>query len=596
MIPKPEEVPAVALEITRRDFIKAGGALFVSIALRDARGAGLADPSPTAEEPIALWIELRGEDAVTVRTGRTEIGTGMTGFYTQVAAEELCVRPEAITLVTGDTDRTSEGGYSAGFLNGAVNLRKAAAYTREALLRLAASQLGVSPAVLSVENGVVSAGAKRISYSDLVRGRQLDLKIPVTGKPAQWAREGVANIAGLDWAGMDGLVVAGNPPLKPISQYKVVGTSFPMPVIPDKVRGKTQWSCDVMLPGMLHARVVRPPTLGSTLISPGTVDKKQYPAAEVVHRGNLVAVVSPNEWEALSAVRSVATHSKWSEWAGLPGSDQLTATLRAQRWGAPDQSRGPAVETHAALAKAEHTLAAAYEQPYVKHAPIGPYVAVADVHSDRVTVWTHSAHPQALRARLANLLGIAPDKVVVRCPRARRAVWPVDVRGRRRRGRCGNSLAGHGKAGARAMEPAGRLWLVSRFARLGRRYPGSVERGRQSDGCPQLVLFPAHDGSAAIGGAPCRDAGGYSQTGWLFGDRVALRSHCESPGGGLRARESGRILTLRRTAGYYHAHPWSAAAKLRSRVDDERGCGDDEDRCDSVPAGAHDACAVDRCA
>ena len=122
--------------------------------------------------------------------------------------------------------------------------------------------------MLSVENGVVSAGAKRISYSDLVRGRQLDLKIPVTGKPAQWAREGVANIAGLDWAGMDGLVVAGNPPLKPISQYKVVGTSFPMPVIPDKVRGKTQWSCDVMLPGMLHARVVRPPTLGSTLISP----------------------------------------------------------------------------------------------------------------------------------------------------------------------------------------------------------------------------------------------------------------------------------------------------------------------------------------
>ena len=125
-------------------------------------------------------------------------------------------------------------------------------------------------------------------------------------------------------------------------------------------------------------------------------------------------MVSPNEWEALSAVRSVATHSKWSEWAGLPGSDQLTATLRARRWGAPDQSRGPAVETHAALAKAEHTLAAAYEQPYVKHAPIGPYVAVADVHSDRVTVWTHSAHPQALRARLANLLGIAPDKVVVR--------------------------------------------------------------------------------------------------------------------------------------------------------------------------------------
>jgi hypothetical protein len=77
----------------------------------------------------------------------------------------------------------------------------------------------------------------------------------------------VSNVAGLDWASLDGLIVAGDPPTKPISEYKVIGTSFPMPGIRDKVTGRTQWSCDVRLPGMLHARMVRPPTLGSTLLT-----------------------------------------------------------------------------------------------------------------------------------------------------------------------------------------------------------------------------------------------------------------------------------------------------------------------------------------
>jgi nicotinate dehydrogenase subunit B len=419
MIPKPEAATLSfpAIEITRRSFVKAGGALFVSMTMLPRASAGATDsPPPATTTPIAAWIELRSDNTVLVRTGRTEIGTGMSGFYSQVVAEELNIRPETITLIMGDTDKTPDGGYSAGFLSGAANLRKVSAYTYQALLGLAAKQLGFPVTGLTVENGIVSAGTKRISYGELVQGQQLDLKIPVTGKPARWAAAGVASIAGLDWAGMDGLVVAGNPPLKPVSQYKVVGTSFPMPVIPDKITGKTQWSCDVVLPGMLHARMVRPATLGSTLISAGEVDKKQFPAAEVVSKGNLVAVVSHSEWEAVSAVHAVATHTRWTEWSGLPGSENLTKTLRAHQWGAPDQSRGDEAEVTAAFAKATSTLSLSYEQPYVKHAPIGPFVAVADVRSDgAVTVWSHSAHAQALRARIANMLGTTVDKVVVRC-------------------------------------------------------------------------------------------------------------------------------------------------------------------------------------
>src|SRR6185312_9272578 len=113
-------------------------------------------------------------------------------------------------------------------------------------------------------------------------------------------------------------------------QLKVIGTSFPVPGIPDKVTGKTQWSCDVRLPGMLHARMVRPATLGSTLITLGQVDKSLFPTATVVHKGNLVAVVSPSEWEAINAAQSVAADTKWTDWSGLPGSENLTKALRQQ--------------------------------------------------------------------------------------------------------------------------------------------------------------------------------------------------------------------------------------------------------------------------
>ncbi|MEO8128261.1 MAG: molybdopterin cofactor-binding domain-containing protein, partial [Bryobacteraceae bacterium] len=378
--------------LTRRCFVKLGGALFVSLRLPAAEGETSLDPAQ-----LASWLEIRSDNTILARTGRTETGTGMSAFYAQMIAEELCVRPEWITLLMGDTDRTPDGGYSAGFLTGAENVRKVAAYTYQALLALAAAQLGVPAEELVVNDATVSGGGKNIRYGELVQGQHLDLKIPITGKPVSMDPT-AANGA----AGLDGFVVAGNPPMKTMGQYKVIGTSYPIPGVPAKVTGRTQWSCDVTLPGMLHARMVRPATLGSTLISAGSLDRKRFPTAEVIKKGNLVAVVSPNEWEAVSAARSVDAGTKWTEWAGLPGSQSLSSTLRKYEWGSPAGSRGNAADVTAALASASRTISTSYEQPYVRHAPIGPFVAVADVRADgTVTVWTHSSHSQGLRARIA---------------------------------------------------------------------------------------------------------------------------------------------------------------------------------------------------
>ena len=395
--------------LTRRGFVKMGGALMVSFTFPgfSTLAAELHKP---ATRQLASWLEIRQDNTIVVRTGRTEIGTGMSAYYAQVIAEELNVQAEAITLIMGDTDKTPDGGYSAGFLYGAVNLRKVGAYTYQALLGLAAEKLRVPVATLTVTDGVVSGGGKSIRYGELVQDQQFDLKIPVSGAPPKVDPTSWNGIAGLD-----GLTVLGDPPTKPISQYKVVGKSYPMPGIPDKVTGKTQWSCDVTLPGMLHARMVRPATLGSTLISVGAVDKKRFPNAQVVTKENLVAVVSPNEWEAVSATRSVASSTKWSGMVGTAGQRKPTKTLREYKWGAPSESRGNAADVTAALASASKTISASYEQPYMKHAPIGPFLAVADVRSDgTVTVWTHSAKSQGLRARIAYTLSMPVEKVVVR--------------------------------------------------------------------------------------------------------------------------------------------------------------------------------------
>src|SRR5262249_20763149 len=162
---------------------------------------------------------------------------------------------------------------SAEYTVGARNLRLVAAYAYQAFLGLAAARLGVSANSLSVSDGVVTAGtgvdAKKISYADLLRGQQLELTIPVTGALASVGEKKT------EIANRGGILVTGNPPLKPASEFTVIGKSFPAPHVAEKVTAKTVWAGSFRLPEMLHARMVRPATLGSTLVSAGAIDKQR---------------------------------------------------------------------------------------------------------------------------------------------------------------------------------------------------------------------------------------------------------------------------------------------------------------------------------
>ena len=266
------------------------------------------------------WIEIHPDNTVLIRTGKSDFGQGSTfTAYRQIVAEELSVPFEAITtVVSGDTDLTPDGSGAFDFLgHGTPNIRKAAAYTHQALLDLASEKLGVPKDKLSVKDGVVSGGGKSVSYGDLVKNEQLKLTIPVKG----------------DLTSIFGLTIEGDPPMKPVSEYTVIGKSFKNSIISSKVAAKETWATDVRLPGMLHARVVHPKTLGSTLVSAGQLDKGKFPNTQVIVKGNLVGVVAPTEWEAIQAAEQVASATKWSEWKGLPGNAKLYQHLRKSRIG-----------------------------------------------------------------------------------------------------------------------------------------------------------------------------------------------------------------------------------------------------------------------
>ncbi len=214
-----------------------------------------------------------------------------------------------------------------------------------------------------------------------------------------------------------GLTVEGNPPMKPVSEYKVIGKSFPSSVIASKVAAKETWATDVRLPGMLHARVVHPKTLGSTLVSAGQVDKTKFPNSQVIVKGNLVGVVAPTEWEAIQAAQQVAKDTKWTEWKGLPGTAKLHEYLRKEAdWTTTpptksDVSKGDVV---AAMASAHTKISGSYQFPYMKHAPIGPTMAIGDVKADgTVHIYTHNQNPQELRGEIAMMLRTTPDHVIV---------------------------------------------------------------------------------------------------------------------------------------------------------------------------------------
>jgi len=379
--------------MSRRGFLAASGALVVYFSLRPATRLGAQPASAAPKLPGSLdkspllegWIRVGPDGGVTVFTGKAELGQGIKTALMQIAAEQLGIEPTRINLITADTSQTPDEGFTAGsrsLTDSGTAIMHAAAQVRENLIARAGERLGVPRERLQARDGaVIVDDGRRIAFAELAAGSE-----STRGMRAQPESK-----------------------LRDPRTYTVMGKPLPRVDIPAKVTGGVAYVQDVRLPGMVHARIVRPPGYGAQLMEVTTEATEKLPGVlKVVRDGSFLAVIAEHEYQAIIAMRALAGAAKWEERAALPGSSKIYDFLQATPSNAiVDLDRSAASGRTAATRIVE----ASYRRPYQMHGSIGPSCAVGWFKDGALTVWTHSQGVYPLRRAIAEMLHLPEDRV-----------------------------------------------------------------------------------------------------------------------------------------------------------------------------------------
>jgi CO/xanthine dehydrogenase Mo-binding subunit len=378
------------VNLDRRQLLAGGGALIVSFSLHGAFAEDQGAPASPAPPPpgslkispyLDSWIRIDADGSITVFTGKAELGQGFKTAFQQVAAEELDVSFASLKVVTADTKLTANEGYTAGshsMQDSGTAIQNAAAQARALLIAEAAKRFDLPVKRLKTENGaVIGPNGRRLSYGELVAGDLLHVQAAPTSK------------------------------LKDPATFKIMGKSVPRVDIPAKVTGGAAYVQDMRPAGMVHARVLRPPSYGAELTECNTsVVEKMPGVVKVVRDGNFLAVVGAKEFQTVKAMKALAAAAKWKETARLPKQDDLPSVLSSL----PSQT-SIIFERSDPTVTGQKAIEAAYTRPYQSHGSIGPSCAVAELVDGAMTVWTHTQGVYPDRQAVAEMLHMAPENV-----------------------------------------------------------------------------------------------------------------------------------------------------------------------------------------
>ena len=349
--------------------------------LQGGRGGG-------APADMNAYLHIGADGRVTCLVGKVELGQGAMTSLPQLAAEELDVPITSVDIVMGDTDLcpTDSGTYGSLSIRqfGPV-LRAAAAEAKAVLLQMAAERLQVPVADLAVEAGTVvhkTDRTKRVTYGQLTEGKRIERRIE------------------------------GRPTLEAVSAFTIVGKSTTRRDGLEKVTGRAKYAGDVVPPGALHARVLRPPAHGATLVTVDTSAAERVAGVRVVRDRDLVAVLHEHRDEADKALRLIK-----ATFTASPSTltdetifDHLVKTAPAGDTAA--QGGNLAAGEKLASQVFEET----YRKGYVAHAAMETHSAVAAVENGKVTVWAGTQTPFPLKSQIASALGLPAGKVRVITP------------------------------------------------------------------------------------------------------------------------------------------------------------------------------------
>ena len=377
--------------VSRRNVLKAGTGLVVGIAyapllaLAQDTGAPAHLPgSLNANRLLAAWLRVNPNGTVTVFTGKVEFGQGIASALAQVAADELDVGYQRIDMVTADTSRTPDEGFTSGSQSieqSGTAIRFACAEARQILLAAAAARLGIEADGLTVADGTITArGGKQTTYWEVTTDAMLMREATAKPKP------------------------------KGAADHRLIGQSLARRDIPSKFTGGAAYLQDLRLPGMVHARVGRPPVPRAKLVSIDAAALKAMPGViEVVRDGSFVAVVCEREEQAVNARLALRKLTVWSR-PELPPT--LADTFDRSDPGLQAQDSVVYEKSAPGASGAVRQIEARYTRAFQLHASIGPSCAVAQSVDGKLTVWTHSQGVFALCGDIARALGLAPASVI----------------------------------------------------------------------------------------------------------------------------------------------------------------------------------------
>jgi len=376
--------------VDRREFLKTGAAAGATLVLGlylpafDPRGAHAA----TAPEPFKpnAWIEIGPDGAVTIWTGRSEMGQGVRTAMPMIVAEELEADWTRVRVAQADADPAYGDQFTVGsrsVRSGFEPLRKAGAAAREMLIGAAALTWNVPRDACRARNGMVEhmPTGRRLGYGDLA-ARAATLAVPA------------------------------DPPLKSPSEFRLLGASMPRVDTPDKVSGAAVFGMDVRVPGMVYAAVARCPVFGGRVKGFDPAPALAVPGVQrVVQISSGVAVVAAGTWAAFQGKQALKI--EWDEGATARwSSDGIWSAFAAaaERPGEVVQAVG---DVDANLKAAARTVEAVYQAPYLAHACMEPMNCTAHVRDGRGEIWAPTQNPQGVRASAAQVTGLPVESVTV---------------------------------------------------------------------------------------------------------------------------------------------------------------------------------------
>jgi len=391
--------------LSRRTFLKGSGLLVVSVGAAAVAGPFATDTSAQAVSPypdvnfrqLDSWIVIHQNNTATFYVGKTDCGQGTGTAFRQMMSDELDIAYDKTSCIMGSTDITVDQGGSGGsdgIQTDGWPMRRVAAEARRVLLEMASVTFGVPVDQLAVSEAVIAVKAdpsRRVTYGELIGGKRFN--VTLTGNNVD-ATTGVAKV-------------------KTVQELKIVGESPQRYDIPAKVDGSLKWAVDAKVPGMVHARNVKPPVAGAKLISIDESSVKGIPGfIKVVSKGNYVAVVCEREEQAITAARQLKVDWQKPATSPFPTSEDLFAYMRSAT---PSSTQKPNLigDLEAALAGAAKIVEAEYEVPFQGHTAFAPAHAMADPSNGQMTIYSNDMKSYGMRSGVAQFLGIPREQVRV---------------------------------------------------------------------------------------------------------------------------------------------------------------------------------------